>query len=126
MGTSRDPVVGLARLSALALTAADLVYAGLMQFRPAAAQRIFGESSGAWHDWGIGLLLSAAAIQSVPVARPTAAALARYGILRSTVAAGHVGAIAFDPPHRRRAGGLLLMNLTATALGLAASRRVAT
>jgi hypothetical protein len=125
MGASGDPLVRAAQLASLALGAADAGYSYLLTKPGSLAERVMGPSSGAWHEWGVGLLASAAAIHGRAVLAPSERSMAAVALLRATVAPGHASLLVLEPGTRRRSVGLLAMNLTAAALSWTASRRLA-
>jgi hypothetical protein len=122
---SGDRVVQAAQLASLALGAVDAGYSYLLPRPGSLAERVMGPSSGAWHEWGVGLLASAAAIHATAVVAPSERSMAAVALLRGTVAPGHLSLIALDPAMRRRSTGLFAMNASASLLSWVASRRLA-
>ena len=125
MAASGDRVVQAAQLASMALGGIDAGYAYLLPKPGSLAERIMGPSSGAWHEWGVGLLASAAVIHAGAVVAPSERSLAAVALLRATVAPGHLALFALEPATRKRSVGLFAMNATAAALSWRASRRLA-
>ena len=125
MVASGDRVVQAAQLASAALGAIDAGYAYLLPKPGSIPERIMGPGSGAWHEWGVGLLASAAAIHARAVVAPSERSLAAVALLRATVAPGHIALFALEPTTRKRSVGLFAMNATAALLSWRASRRMA-
>ncbi len=125
MGPTGDPVVRAAQLASLALGAVDAGYSYLLPKPGSLAERLMGPGSGAWQEWGVGLLASAAAIHATAVVAPTERSMAAVALLRGTVAPGHLSLIALEPSTRKRSVGLFAMNVAAAALSWRASQRLA-
>ena len=125
MEASGDRVVRAAQFASLALGAVDAGYSYLLPKPGSLAERVMGPGSGAWHEWGVGLLASAAAIHARAVVAPSRQSMAAVALLRGTVAPGHLSLLALEPATRRRSVGLFAMNASAAALSWAASRRLA-
>ena len=111
------------QLVAAGLAAGDAVFAVLLARHHRLADDLFGESSGSWRDWGVGILLSYAAFQAAVAARPTRDHLAGLALLRAVLVPGHVSRYAIEGTKRPLAVGLCAMNAGVAILASREARR---
>ena len=116
--------VSLVRIVAAGLAAGDAAFAVLLARRHRLPDDFFGESSGSWRDWGVGILVSYAGVQGAIAARPTPDRLAALALLRGVLVPGHVSRYAIERTKRPLAVGLCAMNAGVATLAWRASRAV--
>lgn len=118
--------VRLVRLVAAGLAAGDAAFAVLLARHHRLPDDVFGESTGSWRDWGVGILVSYAGVQGAVAARPTPDRLTALALLRGVLVPGHVSRYAIERTKRPLAVGLCAMNAAVATLAWHASRRAST
>ena len=116
------PSVRLARLVAAGLAAGDAAFAVLLARHHRLPDDVFGESSGSWRDWGVGILLSYTGVQGAVAARPSRDSLAALALLRAVLVPGHLSRYSIERTKRPLTIGLCAMNAGVATLAWRASR----